>query len=204
LERGAPAEAGALRAATSTLDRASSISDAGLAAADAVIGLLARMRDEGAQTPEALSDLLDRIGQAVAAAEFDGVNLLGGETPGGALKTASDAGGGEELVLRAYDFRAGGPVVAVDAGADLSAVSAQVEASLARAEAARTDLGEDAKRVEAHRAFVGLLSDAVAGSGQGLDVDGARLTALSIRQTIGGTTLTLSNAAPQSVLSLFR
>lgn len=201
--KGLTSDVGALRAATAGLDRVASIADAGLAAADTVLGLLNRMG--GAEAgPETLGGLLDAVRAAVDAAAFDGVNLLKGDAPGGVLKAPAGPDGGDELIVRGYDLRPGGPIVSIDPEAEPRAAASQIEGSIARAEGARQGLREDSKRVEAHRAFVGMLSDAVAGGAPSLDVDGARLAALSVKQTISGTTLMLSNGAPQGVLSLFR
>jgi flagellin len=202
LGRGVPADGAGLAAATSQLDRASSIADAGLAAISALVEQLNQLRDAAGEGASSLLDRLRRMEATVEQGSFDGVNLIGGGAPEG-LKVA--AGPGDDgLVVRGYDLRPGGPVISVDPDAEPTAVATQAEASQSRAESVRQNLQEDAKRVEAHRTFLGFLSDAVSGPGQSLDIDGARLAALSVKQTIGGTTLPLSGGAPQTVLSLFR
>lgn len=198
-----PADAGALRAATSGLDRANSVTDVALAVADTIVGLLRTTREAvaGGRNPEAATALND-IEAAIDGAEFDGVNLLNGSVADGLRVPALGEG---DFSVSTYDLRPGGPLVKVALHAESGTALSQAEASLAKAEGARDALQEDSDRLGAHRAFVGLLSDAVSGGGKdSLDVEGARLAALQIKQTLGGTTLALSSAAPQSVLALFR
>lgn len=197
------ADLGALRAATSGLDRANSVTDVALAVADTVVGLLRTTREAvaGGRLTEAATALND-VETAIGAAGFDGVNLLNGSVAGGFRVPALGDG---DFSVAAHDLRPGGPVVNIEVHTDPATALSQAEASLAKAEGARGALQEDSNRLGAHRAFVALLSEAVSGGGKGsLDVEGARLAALQIKQTLGGTTLALSAAAPQSVLALFR
>lgn len=202
VSRSAVADAGALRAQASGLDQASSATDAALGAADTVLNLLTQLRDGGpGERPTRM--VLDRIDEAVRGASFGGLNLLDGSLPAG-LRLPALADGSGEVVVRGADFRAGGPLIAIDPQADAAAATAQAEASLSNAAIARDALGEDSRRLEAHRSFTSLLSDALAGGDASLDVEGARLAALSIRQALAGGSNSLFNGAPQAVLSLFR
>jgi flagellin len=198
----AVAEAGALRAQASGLDRASSITDTALAGADSVLSLLMQLRDAGpGERPARM--VLDRIDETVRGAAFAGVNLLDGSLPGG-LRLPANADGSGEVAVAAHDLRSGGPHVAIDADADAPTVTMQAEAALVRVEGARGQLHEDSRRLEAHRAFTGLLSDALSADTGGLDIEGARLAALSVKQALAGGTAPLAGGAPQAVLSLFR
>jgi len=202
VSRSAVADLGALRAQASGLDQASSVTDAALGAADAVLNLLVQLRDGGpGERPARM--VLDRIDEAVRGAGFAGANLLDGSLPAG-LRLPASADGSGEVVVRGADFRAGGPLIAIDPEADAATATAQAESSLAKAGAAREALREDSRRLEAHRSFTSLLSEAVAGGDASLDVEGARLAALSIRQALAGGSSALFNGAPQAVLSLFR
>ena len=55
-----------------------------------------------------------------------------------------------------------------------------------------------------HRSFVGLLTDAISDRTPSLDIEGARLAALSIKQALSGTTVSLGAGGPKTILSLFR
>lgn len=203
--RSAVADAGALRAATSSLDRASSITDTAVAGASRVVELLTQLRDAAAgERGDEFKALVRQVEDTARSAGFDGVNLLDGSTPGGMLRLSPDASGGSDILVGAPDLRPNGARVTVSADADPLASLGAVETSLVNTEEARDELREDSKRLGAHRAFVGLLSDAVAGGGASLDVEGARLAALSIKQALAGTTLSLGVGGPTTVLALFR
>lgn len=205
VSRSAVADAGALRAATSGLDRASSITDVALAASNTVVGLLTQLRDAAAaERGGDFAALLSQIDETVRGARFDGVNLLDGSTAGGVLRLNPDGDESSEIAITAPDLRPGGARVTVSSDSVPAASLGAAEASLSNAGAARDGLREDSKRVEAHRSFVGLLSNAVEGGTSSLDVEGARLAALSIKQALAGTTLALGAGGPKTVLSLFR
>jgi flagellin len=207
-----PFEGAAVRGLAAGLDQASSVADVALAAADIIKGLLEQLREvsvqarnTGALRGEAFNGLVEGIAEQTRAAGFAGVNLLDGSTAGGALRIPANLDGTGEIGLTARDLRPGGAFVLVVADQDPAAALDAIEQSLVNLDAVREGLGEEAKRVDAHRSFVGRLSEAVAGEGGAdLGVDGARLAALQIRQTLSGNALSVSNAAPQAVLSLFR
>ena len=199
----AAADVGALRAMTSGLDRASSVTDAALGGANAVIELLTQLRDSAAaEQGKEFVKLLGRIDEIAQGAEFDGVNLLDGSTPGGALRV--NGGDSGEIAITAPDLRPGGPRVTVSAEADPAGSLNAIDASLANVQSARDGLRQDSKGLEAHRSFVVRLADAIGDEAAPLDVEGARLAALSIKQTLAGTTLSLAAGGPKTVLSLFR
>jgi flagellin len=195
----------ALRAVALNLDRASSVADAGLAASGAIIDVLARLRDAASSGDgEGVRASRAALNETLQSGAFDGANLLDGSMPGGALRVAVGPADGGGITISGHDLRPGGPVVSLDPDAEGAQAAAQAEAAIIKVETAREQLREDSKRLEAHRSFLTMLSDAVGGEAKNLDVDGARLAALSIKQTIGGTTLALAGGAPQQVLSLFR
>lgn len=210
IARAAPEGLSELRAVVTGLDRASSVADVAMAAADAIAGLLQQLRGEAASARDgrggaAFAGLTGRIGDQVRGATFDGANLLDGSMSGGALRLSPDGDGAGDVSLTARDMRPGGGVVTVSADQDPATALPDVEASLANVQAARDELRGEFTRLEAHRSFVGALSKALAGEpAVDLDAEGARLTALQLRQALGEQTLSISNAAPQAVLSLFR
>ena len=208
----APAsDVGQLRAATAMLDRASSVADTALAAADTITSLLERLRelaaearDGGADNASEFRNFGQLVSQTVKAAIFDGVNLLDG-SQGGPFRVNAGAEDAGELSLSAFDLTPGGPELPFTADTDVASAFEAIETALTNTRAARERLGEESKRVEAHRNFVGLLTDAVGGGGDTpLGVEGARLAALQVRQSLGGERFAIANQAPQTVLALFR
>ena len=72
-----------------------------------------------------------------------------------------------------------------------------------------SELGAQAKQIERHTTYVGKLSDSLeAGIGNLVDADlakeSARLQALQVQQQLGVQALSISNQAPQMILSLFK
>jgi flagellin len=188
------------------------VADVAMAATDTIQNILGRLREvsasarnSGAQRGEAFNGLVNQIAQQTEAAGFAGINLLDGSTPGGELRLPADLEGFGEIVLTARDLRPGGAYVLVSADQDPAASLEMIEQSLLNVGAVGQALGEQAKQVDAHRGFVGRLSDVVAGEpGVRMGVEGALLAALQLKQALSGHNLSLANAGPQAVLSLFR
>lgn len=207
-----PSDVAGLRAASALLDRASSIADTALAATGAVTALLEQMRElatsareSGARPDGDFRNLGRRVAEAVRGAVFEGVNLLDGSQGSGAFRLSAQTEETGEITLRAQDLTPGGEAVPVGADSDPAASVEGLSTALANLADFRRGLGEDVKKVEAHRSFVLLLADArEAGPWSTLNVDGARLAALQLKQSLGGQTLAIANQTPQAVLSLFR
>ena len=73
---------------------------------------------------------------------------------------------------------------------------------------ALANLGSDLKKMEAHRTFVGKLTDSLTeGVGNLVDADlakeSARLQALQVKQQLGVQALSIANSEPQIILNLF-
>ncbi len=197
-----------LGAVTSGLDRASSITDAALAAGQTVADLLEQMKalaGGGSQTD--LAALLSRVSAAVSGAGFDGVNLLDGSA--GASVTVGSGSGGA-VTLAAYDLTLGGPLITVDSttqntSADLMA---GVDASIANVGQALGQIGDQKRQLQSHALFISRLSDVLAlGSGANApptSADGARLMALQVQQQLAAQSGGIANSAPQVLLSLFK
>ena len=206
------ADAAQLRATTALLDRASSVADAAVAAADTITGLLERLREmaTAAREPGAAPDpefptVGALLAKTVQGAAFDGVNLLDGSQAGGVFRVPVAADEAGELTLGAFDLTPGGSEIPVTGDEDPASTLEALGTSLSNTAAARTRLGDDAKRVEAHRSFVSVLAQAVNGGGpEAIDVEGARLAALQLRQSLGAGRVSIANGAPETVLALFR
>jgi flagellin len=149
---------------------------------------------------DGLRELTRQIREVVDGSGFEGVNLLDGSQT--VVRFSADALG--DVTLNGRDLRPGGPLVFVSVSAEPSFRYDQIEESMTRVSEVREELGQEAKRIEAHRSFVGILSDAVTGGGADVGVEGARLAALQLRQQLGSQPLSIANQTPQAVLSLFR
>ncbi len=70
-------------------------------------------------------------------------------------------------------------------------------------------MGAEHKRIEAQKGFVSRLADALAaGVGRMVDTDlaaeSALIQALQVKQELSASAISIANAAPQTLLSLFR
>jgi flagellin len=169
-----------------------------------------------------ITQLTSQVTQIIAAAQFNGTNLLNDSTVDGTNANLT--------VLSSLDRNAGGSgvtaanitVAAQDftTNLDLSDVdvsdAATAEASLANIEThiqtvvnSAATLGAAASRIEDQQMFVTKLSNAMkAGVGALVDTDmeeaSARLKALQTQQQLGVQALSIANSAPQALQQLFR
>lgn len=145
----------------------------------------------------ALADALAAFSQRIDAAIGRGAALLAGE------EVAVQAEpGAAPVTVHGVDLRLGGEVLLVSAEAGAEETVAAAQKSMENLQAAMARLVDSARALEAHQGFLGA---AEAGARGDFDADGARLLALQVRQGLeaaGG--LSIANAEPQAVLSLFR
>ena len=170
----------------------------------------------------------DQIVAIIAAAQFNGVNLLA---------TDVDGNGGTSLTVLSSLDRAGpndvansnAPTVSTidvagaDFEADLDVAGRTAIATAANSQTALDEiegflqvaiegaatLGASAKRIGDQNEFVSKLTDAMkTGIGALVDADmeeaSARLQALQVQQQLATQSLSIANQAPQNILSLFR
>ncbi|MGY6662637.1 MAG: flagellin [Glycocaulis sp.] len=220
------ADIGALGSVKTSLDRAVSIGDVAIAAGEAISDLLIEMREKATAAMDASIDsfsraaydsdfkaLINQIQVILQNADFDGANMLNGTIPGG-IAFLADADAARSVTLNTQDMSFSGAIMTLSATASLGTVTLAasavsfVNASLDNVNAALARLGSDLKKMEAHRTFIGKLSDSLtAGVGNLVDADLAResaqLTALQVKQQLGVQALSIANSEPQIILSLF-
>jgi flagellin len=203
------------------LARMASIVDVSLAAGDAAIDVLSKMRSLSAAAKEPDAEARDdmdagfksrlaELRKIVGEARFDGVNLLDG-SQSGSLEMAADAEGGAPLAVTPQDLTPGGSNITLDDKAGLHTPQAAGEAlasvnsSMARTIAAMDVMTAEGKRVDNHNAFLGRFEAVQAAAVQpDLDAEGARLMALQVQQQLSGLDRSIANAAPKAVLALFK
>ncbi|PIW31156.1 MAG: flagellin [Rhodobacterales bacterium CG15_BIG_FIL_POST_REV_8_21_14_020_59_13] len=214
-----------LSAVQTSLDRSVSIADVALAAGEAISDLLVQMREKATAAMDPSIDtfsrkaydadfkaLIDQVSVILQNAEFDGANILNGSITGG-IAFLADADASRSITLRSQDLSLSGSVITLANNASLgtvtlsSAVVSQIQTSLDNVNQALANLGSDAKKMEAHRGFVGKLMDALTqGVGNLVDADlakeSARLQALQVKQQLGVQALSIANSQPQIILNL--
>ena len=216
-----------LKAVSLSLGRAQSVSDISIAAGGQVSKLLIDMKGTAASAMAA--DLSPSQRQAynlqflqqratlvnfIQNASFDNTNVLNGSKPNG-VSFLADSDATQSLSLKGRDFLPGGTVLTVSATDDLSSIdSAQhvydaINTSITNIGSQLTEMGLEAKRIDAQIGFVSKLSDALTdGVGSLVDADmvgdSALIKALQVKQTLSAQAISIANNAPQTLLALFR
>jgi hypothetical protein len=146
----------------------------------------------------ALTDLFAGFGQRIDAAIGRGALVLAGEDV-----AVQAEPGSAPVTIPGVDLRLGGGVLLVSADAEANEATLQAaQKSMENLQEVMGRLVDSARALEAHQGFLGA---AEAGARGDFDADGARLLALQVRQGLeaaGG--VSIANAEPQAVLSLFR
>ena len=225
--QGMRSDIGALGAVETALNRASTIGDVALAAGESISDLLVQMREKATAAMDPSLDafsrqaydadfkaLLDQVQVILENAEFDGANILNGSITNG-IEFLADADAARTITLKSQDMSIGGTIITLAATASLgtptlsATVVQDIKTSLENVNQALANLGSDTKKIEAHTAFVGKLSDALTtGVGDLVDADlaveSAKLQALQVKQQLGVQALSIANGQPQIILSLFQ
>ena len=220
-------DVGAMNAVTSSLNRASSITDVALAAGESISDLLVQMKEKAIAANDASIDTVARkalnedftslrsqIGTILQNANFDGANVLNGSTTGG-IEFLADADASNSITLVPENLSIGGSIITLTSTASVSTLASSssalslVNASLQNVNSALARLGSVGKKFDAHTVFVGKLQDAFeSGIGNLVDADlaeeSSKLQALQVKQQLGAQALSIANSAPQAILSLFQ
>lgn len=224
--QGMRSDIGALGSVKSSLDRAVSIGDVAIAAGESISDLLIQMREKATAALDPSIDtfsrqaydsdfkeLLDQVKVILTNAEFDGANLLNGSLTNG-IAFLADADATRSVTLAGQDLSISGAIITLTNNASLGTVTlsgnvvSAIQTSLDNVNQALANLGSDLKKMEAHRTFVGKLTDSLTeGVGNLVDADlakeSARLQALQVKQQLGVQALSIANSEPQIILNLF-
>lgn len=211
-------------AVSDSLNRASSISDIALAAGGTVSDILLDLQelavaasDPGLDADSATA--LDQQFQAqlstlegvVGQTTFQDAPLLTGQTEITAI-TASD--GSQSITAGTPDFTLGGPSVALDGTAslatpaDASAAVTAIDASITNVNAALSELGAAADGFSAALNVTDTVSDSIeVGIGNLVDANladvAADIVAEEVAVELATISLSIANAAPEGLLTLF-
>ena len=223
------AEFEGFQAVTTSLDRATSALDIGIAATESIQGLLIEMKervvaasDEGLDqaSRDALQldfeSIRDQINLIVSNAEFNGTNLISTDTTDViSAITSADANNTIAVSHQTLQLTAGtGPVIELSIGSTFAtATGAQalitpINDSIANLSDVLTKFGTGAAAIENQRLFTQVLLDTITvGIGNLVDADLAResanLQSLQVQQQLGTQALSIANTAPSIILSLF-
>lgn len=145
-----------------------------------------------------VTDLLSAFGQRIDSAIGRGAFVLAGQD----VNVQAEPGA-SSVTIPGVNLKLGGDILTMlaDAGADDATLQA-AQKSMENLQGAMGRLVDSARSLEAHQGFLNAADAAARGD---IDADGARLLALQVRQglqAVGG--MSIANAEPQAVLSLFR
>lgn len=217
-------EVGGFQAVRTALNNSISIVDVAISAGQAVSDLLIEMKEKSvAALDQSLNTasrnalnadfvaLADQISNIVNNAAFNGTNLIDGSSTQMTVLANPD---GTSLTVTGQDMSASNGL-GITASMDLSTFTSSQDA-LAAINTAMAQLNQDlgllgtrSKSLDVHGVFVGKLIDSlVGGIGNLVDADlaaeSAHLQSLQIKQQLGIQALSIANAAPQNILSLFQ
>lgn len=219
-----------LDAVKQSLDRSISTADIALAATESIADLLIQMKEKvvaaadvglDASSRDALrqdfESLRDQIGIIITNAEFNGTNLIDGN--GDIVTAITNASATQTISIAHQDLSLGtgtspGAIILLGAAStfasagDAATLVTAIDSSITAVSSSMTALGAGARAMENQRIFVDKLSDTIeAGIGNLVDADlareSARLQSLQVKQQLGVQALSIANARPQVILSLF-
>ncbi len=218
-----------LNAVTLSLGRAESISDTAITATELISKLLTEMKGLAAQAmssdwsdqqraafQQQYEDQMQTLQSFIRKASFDGENTLDGSKPNG-VSFIADAEASQSLTLAGRNLLpgAGGVILAGPSSSALTSplaaadTHALLEQSIANIGDQLVEMAAERRRIEAQKGFVSRLADALAaGVGRMVDTDlaaeSALIQALQVKQELSASAVSIANAAPQALLSLFR
>lgn len=210
-----------------SLDRGMATVDVALAAGEAISDLLIEMKEKALAASDTSLDtasrsalnedykaLRDQLGNIVANAEFNGINLIDGSKTNGFVALANQDGS-NTITVSTENMSLSGSIVTITSTSSFGTATAAataataLETSLDNVNEALARLGTKSKSLEIHESFVTKLSDALeTGIGNLVDADmakeSARLQAVQTKQQLGIQALGIANSAPQSILGYFQ
>ena len=220
------AELGSVESIQQGLRIGQSTVDVALAASDSISDILVELRAVAVQaaddsipteTREILNErfiaLRDQITRTVDSAELGGRNLLASGASDVSLVASTD--GTTTISVAAQDLSIGGANVTISSAgvplsnaADATAQIAAIEASITNVSNASARLGNGSQALDLQENLLNRVSDALEVSiGNLVDADlareSSRLQALQVQQQLAIQTLSIANAAPNSILALF-
>ncbi len=211
-----------------SLNRGLSAVDVATSAGESISDLLIEMKQKALAAADTSLDsssrdaynedfkaLRDQIATVVSNASFNGLNLLNNTVTQMTALASSD--GTRRITVSAENFLLGGTVLgsSLTSGSSIGSVTTAqnmvsvLKKALVSVDSALSKLSAGAKKYSIQLSFTQKLSDSLStGVGNLVDADmateSANLTALQTKQQLGVQALSIANATPQIILSLFQ
>ena len=213
-------------AVINSINNATSAVDVALSAGQSISDLLIQMKTKALAAADSSLDtasrqalnanftaLRDQITTIVTNATFNGFNLVNGSTS--KITALASADGARRITTDAQNMKLSGSIVTVkltntiSTQAKASTLVATIQSSLTNVNSALAKLSAGAAKFSIQAGFAQKLSDTLTqGIGNLVDAnmaqESAKLQSLQVRQQLGVQALSISNQAPQTILSLFR
>jgi flagellin len=214
------------QAVSDSLNRGVSTVDVALSAGQSISDLLNELKSKALAAADASLDtasrnalnadftaVRDQITTIVQNANFNGTNLVDGSVTNITALASSD--GTKKITVAGVTLKLSGAVITIkttstiSTQAKASAMISTVNTSVQNVNAALARLAAGSKKFSIQNDFVSKLVDTLnAGIGNLVDADmaveSAKLQSLQVKQQLGVQALSIANAQPQIILSLFR
>lgn len=157
--------------------------------------------------------LRDQITTIVQNASFNGTNMVDGSVA--TVQSLASSDGTRKITIEGQNLNLSGSVVTIASTATISttarasAMITTLNDSVQNVNASLAKMASGSRKLEIQADFVGKLVDTLkSGIGNLVDADmaveSAKLQSLQVRQQLGVQALSIANAQPQIILSLFR
>lgn len=214
------------QAVSDSLNRGVSTVDVALSAGQSISDLLNELKSKALAAADASLDtasrnalnadftaLRDQITAIVQNANFNGTNLVDGSVTN--ITALASADGTKKITVAGVTLKLSGSVVTIkttstiSTQAKASAMISTINTSVQNVNASLAKLAAGSKKFSIQNDFVSKLVDTLnAGIGNLVDADmaveSAKLQSLQVKQQLGVQALSIANAQPQIILSLFR
>jgi flagellin len=214
------------QAVSDSLNRGVSTVDVALSAGQSISDLLNELKSKALAAADASLDtasrnalnadftaLRDQITAIVQNANFNGTNLVDGSVTN--ITALASADGTKKITVAGVTLKLSGAVITIkttstiSTQAKASAMISTINTSVQNVNAALAKLAAGSKKFSIQNDFVSKLVDTLnAGIGNLVDADmaveSAKLQSLQVKQQLGVQALSIANAQPQIILSLFR
>jgi flagellin len=214
------------QAVSDSLNRGVSTVDVALSAGQSISDLLNELKSKALAAADASLDtasrnalnadftaLRDQITAIVQNANFNGTNLVDGSVTN--ITALASADGTKKITVAGVTLKLSGSIVTIkttstiSTQAKASAMISTINTSVQNVNASLAKLAAGSKKFSIQNDFVSKLVDTLnAGIGNLVDADmaveSAKLQSLQVKQQLGVQALSIANAQPQIILSLFR
>ena len=223
---------GDMKAVTSSLNNAKSVTDVAVAGVEQISDLVNQMKSKALEASDAgldqpsrdaiasdLTALKSQVNTIITSSDFNGTNLLLSTSASGTVSALQSVASGAtplavanqglDTAFAAGTVGAAGGAITLGTAAAATTLNTDLGTFQTAVKTSLSTLGSASRTIDGQLKFTSKLSDVVeSGIGNLVDADlakeSAKLQALQVKQQLGLQALSIANQAPQSIMSLFR